>query len=340
MRILVVKTSSLGDIIHTLAALTDACNHNPHLQFDWLVEEAFAEIPSWHFAVKKVIPVALRRWRKQFWQTWRNNEWKQFVNHLTQQRYDKIIDAQGLIKSAFLTYQAHGIRCGLDYQSAREPLANYFYQQTYRIEKQQHAVTRVRQLFAAILEYDCPIDLPNYAIKQYFASNLIKHKKPTIIFLHGTTWVTKHWSDKYWIKLAKKIVAAGFFIRLPYYNELEYQRATKIAAIHPNISIMPKTGLYEIAVELAQAKAIIGVDTGLAHLTAALDIPAITLYGATRATKTGTYGKHQIHLQSDFHCSPCLNKKCRYQVNNILPCYKNISVERVWKELKIILEPI
>jgi len=336
MHILIIKTSSLGDIIHTLPALTDAYQHDPQLQCDWLVEEAFAEIPTWHPAVKRVIPVALRRWRKQVWQTWYSGKWRQFIHSLTEQQYDKVIDAQGLIKSAFLTYHARGCRCGLDRHSAREPLAALAYQQRYAISKNQHAVTRIRQLFAAVLDYPQPDSPPDYGIAKHFQHKSIR---PTIICLHGTTWLTKHWPDKYWIALAQRITAAGFAVRLPWGNPQEYARAQKIAAIDPNISLIPKSNLHGIATALAQAQAVVGVDTGLAHLAAALGIPSVTLYGATQPARTGTYGPQQKHLQADFPCAPCLSKKCTYQgFSTISPaCYEDLSVDKVWGTLQAII---
>lgn len=335
MHILVVKTSSLGDVIHTLPALTDAHLHYPRLQCDWLVEEAFAEIPSWHPAVERVIPAALRRWRKRIWCSRIRNEWHQFIQILTQQQYDKIIDAQGLIKSAFLTYQAHGLRCGLDRHSAREPLAALAYQQRYTIPKNQHAIIRLRQLFAAALGYPPPDTSPNYGIINHF-QHQSTHEPPSIIFLHGTTWVTKHWPDRYWIALAKRVTATGLTVRLPWVNEQEYLRATQIAAIHPNISLIPKTNLQGIATELVQARAVVGVDTGLAHLTAALNVPSVTLYGATQPALTGTYGSQQKLMQANFPCAPCLKKRCTSQrASTVIPaCYESLSVEKVWEQLQ------
>ncbi len=334
MHILVVKTSSLGDVIHTLPALTEARKHYPQLQCDWLVEEAFAEIPSWHPAVKRVIPVALRRWRKRPWQTWQSGEWHQFIQTLTSQQYDKIIDAQGLIKSAFLTYQARGFRCGLDRHSAREPLAAYAYQQRYPIAKNQHAVTRVRQLFAKVLGYPTS-GYPDYGIAQCNFQDQANANKP-ILFLHGTTWVTKHWPNTYWIALAKRVTAEGLAVRLPWGNEQEYIRAKQIAAIHPNISLIPKTNLYGIASALAQARAVVGVDTGLAHLAAALDVPSVTLYGATEPAFTGTYGSQQKLMQANFPCAPCLNQQCTYQGGGTITpaCYEALSAKKVWKALQ------
>ncbi|MDM8569839.1 lipopolysaccharide heptosyltransferase I, partial [Thiotrichales bacterium HSG1] len=296
MRILIIKTSSLGDVIHTLPAVTDAKLHYPDLQFDWVVEEAFAEIPTWHPAIKQVIPVAFRRWRKQVLTTYLSGNWHQFKQTLSSNKYDKIIDAQGLIKSAFLTYQAIGVRCGLNYHSAREPLASIAYQQSYNILKNQHAVTRVRQLFAKVLNYQLPDSPPEYGIAKHFFQST---KSKQVVFLHGTTWLTKHWPEDNWLKLAKLVTNVGFKVKIPWGNLEEQQRALRIAAIHKNISLIPKSNLYDLANILAQSKVVVGVDTGLAHLAAALSIPSITLYGATQPAKTGTYGNQQQHLSAD-----------------------------------------
>jgi heptosyltransferase-1 len=357
MQILIVKTSSLGDVIHTLPALTDALKRYPDLQCDWVVEEGFAEIPAWHPAVKRVIPVALRRWRKQPWQTWRSGRWRKFLQTLTCEQYDSVIDAQGLIKSAFLTLKARGPRCGLDRHSAREPLAALAYQQRYAIDKNQHAVTRVRQLFAAVLDYPLPDSPPDYGIVSHFQYQQSRQNysskteispkngpgqrnaRPTIIFLHGTTWVTKHWPNNYWLALAQRVTAAGLAVRLPWGNVQEYARAQQIAADHPNISLIPKSNLHGIATELAQAQAVVGVDTGLAHLAAALAVPSITLYGATQPARTGTYGQQQLHLQANFPCAPCLSKKCACRgLSTVSPaCYEDLSVDRVWGALQALV---
>src|SRR5688572_18968850 len=184
MRVLIVKTSSMGDVIHTLPALTDAGQHYPAIQFDWVVEENFQEIPAWHPLVRRVIPVAFRRWRKTFFsrKTWA--EWKTYQKILSKEPYDVIIDAQGLVKSAFLTFFAKGERSGLDWQSAREKLASLSYQQKYTVNFYQHAVVRMRQLFAAVLKYPQPTSLPDYGVdRTRFV--LDKASDPYLIFLHG-----------------------------------------------------------------------------------------------------------------------------------------------------------
>ena len=128
MKVCVIKTSSMGDVIHTLPALTDAQKAIPSLSIDWVVEENFAEIPRWHSAVNRVIPIALRRWRKSPFSIQTRNEWKNYRTLLQAENYDAVIDAQGLIKSAlFATHFAQGVKHGYDRQSIREPLASFFY---------------------------------------------------------------------------------------------------------------------------------------------------------------------------------------------------------------------
>jgi len=336
MRILIVKMSSLGDVIHTLPALTDAHKQCPHITWDWVVEEAFSEIPLWHPAIERVIPIALRRWRHHIWHTWSQGHWQQFRHQLQLHPYDKIIDAQGLLKSAWVAFQAQGQRYGFDGASAREPLATLSYHHRYRITPQQHAVQRIRQLFAAILDYsvtELPLD---YGINGQF-QGISQHAPPIVVFLTGSTWVTKLWPQAHWLALAARVVQAGYAIRLPWGNEAERQRAEEIAALHPHIELIPKSNLESLAHLLIQARAIVGVDSGLAHLAAALRRPTVSLYGATAPRFTGTYGHQQYHLHADFSCAPCFNRICRYQRSIHPPCYTQLSVEKVWLTLQSIL---
>ena len=334
MHVLIIKLSSLGDVIHTLPALTDATRALPGIRFDWVVESAYAEIPAWHPAVDQVLPVSLRQWRKQLWHTWRSGTWQNFRQHLRARYYDQIIDAQGLLKSAALAYQAHGLRSGLAADSAREPLAAWVYQQRHTVPRDQHAVTRLRQLFALSLGYPQPSGLPDYGLPKYSMTTLIP-ARPTLVFLHGTTWPTKHWPDSHWLELALTAARAGFRVRLPWGNEVEHARAQRIAEAHPHISVIPATGLQGLAAELSTACAVVGVDTGLVHLAAALQVPSLSLYGATDPALTGSYGERQSHLQSQFPCAPCVRRRCHYTGSStVFPaCFEELSVTVVWEAL-------
>jgi heptosyltransferase-1 len=334
MRVLIVKTSSMGDVIHTLPALTDAGNAIPGITFDWLVEENFAEVPGWHPLVKEIIPIALRRWKKQWRtkQTWL--ELRSVKERLKKQSYDLIIDAQGLLKSAIFTRWVKGKVSGGDWQSAREPIASLFYQHKCSVNPKQHAVTRMRSLFAQALGYTLPDTIADYGVDRasFFDS---KAQQPYLVFLHGTTWVTKHWPEEYWIELAKLANEKQLQIKLPWGSEPEKERAERIAQVGSHIEILPKLKLIEIAKVLANAQAIVAVDTGLGHLAAVLSVPTISLYGPTDAVLTGAMGKNQYHLSAEFSCAPCLSRECSFQESaSVSPaCFQTLSPAKVWHSL-------
>ncbi|WP_283126125.1 lipopolysaccharide heptosyltransferase RfaC [Providencia stuartii] len=299
MRVLLVKTSSMGDVLHSLPALTDAQHVFPEIQFDWAVEEGFAQIPTWHSAVNQVIPVAIRRWRKNWFSAPIRAERAAFRQQLTATHYDAVIDAQGLLKSAFLvTRLAHGAKHGYDRHSIREPIASFFYDYKHQISKQQHAVERIRQLFAASLGYDCPKTQGDYAIAQHFLHAPTELQGEYVVFLHSTTRDDKHWPEEYWRSLIALMAESGVKIKLPWGAEHEYQRALRLAEGFDFVDVLPKLTLAEVALQIANAKAVVSVDTGLSHLTAALDKPNFTLFGPTDPGLIGGYGLGQHEIKS------------------------------------------
>nr|WP_272885820.1 lipopolysaccharide heptosyltransferase I [Stutzerimonas stutzeri] len=324
---MLVKTSSLGDVIHTLPALTDAQRAIPGIQFDWVVEEGFAEIPAWHPAVAQVIPVAIRRWRKHPLQTVRSGEWRRFKARLRETRYDLVIDAQGLLKSAWLTRYVKAPVAGFDRDSIREPLASRFYDRCYAVPRDQHALERVRQLFAQALGYSIPEMIADYGLDR--SQLATPGEQPYLLFLHGTTWPSKHWPEAYWRQLAERMSEFGWAIRLPWGNAEEKARAERIAQGLPSASVLPRLNLGGVAKVVAGARACVAVDTGLGHLAAALDVPSISLYGPTLPGRVGAYGRSQVHL-----CAPGPNagKGDRHK-----PCFDGLSAEHVASELKALL---
>jgi heptosyltransferase-1 len=337
MRVLIIKTSSLGDIIHTLPALTDAKKQYPDIIFDWVVEESFQEILRWHPAVNRIIPVALRRWRKHGWAALNNGEILKFIKALRQDKYDFIIDAQGLLKSVVLTRLARGdVRSGLSWQSAREGIASLFYQKRIIVPWGDHAVLRARMLFAKSLGYAVPEYTPDYGIDLSRLPVSVALQKSYYVFLHGTTWATKHWPESYWILLAQKTINAGFNVQLLWGNDAEHARAKRIQLAVSEVSVAQKKySLSEVAAILAGAKGIVSVDTGLGHLAAALGVPTVALYGPTDPKQSGTLGLNQTHCAVDFKCAPCASRVCTYTGAKSVepPCFVSITPEKVWEHL-------
>jgi len=290
MNILIVKTSSLGDVIHMLPAITDAVQAKPELHIDWLVEESFAAIPAWHPAVDRVIPIAMRRWKKHWTagSTWREIGAARAA--LQQQPYDLVIDSQGLLKSALWSRMARGTRVGYDSGSAREPLASWFYERTLSVSRQQHAIDRNRQLMAQTLGYVPKNVAPDYGL-QGLSTRLppvgITLPAHSVIGLHGTSRSDKLWPVEGWKALAQALSETQCSLILPWGNEDERLRAEDIARSASHVMVLPRLGLDALAVLIDQAQAVVGVDTGLLHLAAALGKPGLALYTATPPALTG-----------------------------------------------------
>jgi heptosyltransferase-1 len=290
LRLLIVKTSSLGDVIHMLPAVTDAARARPGLVVDWLVEEGFAAIPAWHPAVRRVIPIAMRRWKKRWTAaaTWR--EIGAVRASLQAEEYDQIVDSQGLLKSALWTRAARGLRCGYDAASAREPVAARFYDRRYGVAREMHAIERNRRLLAQALGYELDELRPDYGLAG-LATRLpvpdVALPGRYVVGLHGTSRADKEWPVAGWIRLGHALLQAGRPLVLPWGNETEKRRAEDIAAAVPATVVLPRLGLDALAVIIDRADAVVGVDTGLMHLAAGLGKPGLALYTATRPALTG-----------------------------------------------------
>ncbi len=328
MRVLLIKTSSLGDIIHTLPALTDALRANSKIRFDWVVEEGFAEIPRWHPAVDQVIPVAIRRWRKNLLQTWRSGEWHDFKQCIRQRQYDLVIDAQGLFKSAWLTRGSKAPVAGFSRISAREPLASCFYDRQITVAPGLHAVERIRQLFAQALGYSVPESMGQYSLHR---ERLVMDAPgaPYVLFLHGTTWASKHWPPAQWRALAEQLAEQGMAVRIPWGNVNEEARAHAIAEGLAHVQVLPRLNLTGVAAQIAGAQACVAVDTGLGHLAAALDVPCISLYGPTLPGRVGAYGQGQIHL--------CAQGPNAGLGDRHLECFASLQADQVLQALQPLL---
>lgn len=335
MRVLLIKTSSMGDVIHTLPALTDAANAIPNIKFDWLVEKSFAEIPAWHPSVDKVIPLSFRKWRKNIFAPENFQETRHLITVLRRSTYDVILDAQGLIKSALFSFAAKGKRVGLDWDSARESFASVVYQKKISVNFYQHAIVRMRELFSKGIGYPLPNHAPCFGLQLPQKIMQVTHEK-YIVLLHGTTWETKLWPESYWCELANRLKAAGYKLKISGGNASEISRAQRIANSCDAVEVLPYLEIATMASLLQRATAAVAVDTGFGHLAAALGVPTISLYGATNAIYTGALGQQSIHLQADFTCAPCLQRTCNYKGSSeVKPaCYTQLSPSAVFAALE------
>jgi heptosyltransferase-1 len=251
-----------------------------------VVEEAFADIPRLHPGVGQVIPVAVRRWRRSLLspQTWR--EIGSLRKRLGAARYDIAIDTQGLLKSALITRMAPTRRCGYAADSAREPLASRFYDARFEVAKTLHAVERNRRLAAFAGGY-VSNGAPDYGITVPSAPT----PGPTAVLLTATSRDDKLWPEDRWIALGCEFQARGLYCLLPAGNSLERERAERIASRIPQANLLPPSGLGELAGHLSAARIVVGVDTGLVHLAAALGRPTLALFAASDPALTGVLAR-------------------------------------------------
>lgn len=283
----------MGDVIHNLPIVADIRSRYPAAELHWLVEESFADIPALHPQVHQIIPVALRRWRKALFrpQTWR--EIRAFRARLARTEYDCILDTQGLLKSALLARMAHGQRCGLNASSAREALAARFYDATFHVDPNAHAVMRYRALTQQALDLAPNLAL-DYGIK---IPELALHWLPAgryAALLHATSRAEKYWPEADWAALGTSLQQRGITAVLPWGSLKEYESAQRLAATIPKAVVTPRLTLKEAAVMLKQAALVVGVDTGLVHLATAVGTPTIGIYCGSDPTKNGLYAATPI----------------------------------------------
>ena len=293
-RLLIVKTSSMGDVIHMLPAITDMKRAFPELQIDWVVEEGFAHIPAWHPSVNNVIPVAVRRWRKNLFSVSTWQQIRAFRKQLRDTSYDLVIDSQGLFKSAVLSSWANKPVAGMDKQSAREGIASWFYQNKFPVKRGQHAVPRNRQLAAQVLGYslnDMPLDY-GLANTTLIGGNFSDFDLPErfVIFLHAASTPEKEWPVAQWISLGNEMNQRGLSVLLPWGDEREKGNAQSIAASLKQAVVLPRLGLNDLACLIVKAEVLVGEDSGLSHMAAALDRPIVALYLVTDPVLTGVMG--------------------------------------------------
>ncbi|MGP2493386.1 lipopolysaccharide heptosyltransferase I [Mesorhizobium sp. PUT5] len=289
MKVLILKTSSMGDVIHTFPALQDALRARPDVSFDWCVEEAFAGIVALHPGVGTIHRVALRRWRKALLAggTWR--EAAGLRRALREARYDLVIDAQGLLKSALVARLARAPIAGYDRGSIREPAASRFYDRRLAVSRNLHAIERTRRLFGLALGYEPDLSGLESGIVAPAQAPALPEGRCAFL-LHGTSREDKKWPASDWAETARLLVAKGLKPVTTWSNDRERAVAQAIAAAVPETFVIPRSPLADIAGALGRAALVIGADTGLTHLASAYGLPTIAVFLTTRPGLTGPLG--------------------------------------------------
>ena len=301
----------------------------------------FFEVATWHQSVNTVIKSAHRRWRSQIFKALFGGDILRFCRMLRKQHYDLVLDAQCNFKSAMITRLARGRRVGLDKASAAESIAALVYQDHHRVEKGLHAIDRLRLLFSKALGYTLPTSAPDFAISlDKLVPLSIELPKPYLIFIHNASWESKCWPENYWLDLIKRAKQSNLQVVIPWGNAVEKARAQRLAHNQDNVILLPQITLSQAAYIIKNAKAAICVDTGLGHLTAALNTPSVSLYGPTDPGLIGTTGQLQANLQADFPCAPCYHKTCTYTApsDEQPACFMKLLPDVVWRQLMTLLD--
>lgn len=279
-RILVVKTSSMGDVVHACPAITDAAHHVPGLQIDWLVESPFAVIPQMQRHVDQVIPLSWRRWRRSLWRSSTRQAITQLKQQLRDAHYDLVIDLQGLVKSAWWASRTGSTVAGYDKESLREPLARFWYDRTASVSRSWQAVDRCRHLMAAHLHYELPSTPPDFGLSPdltlSFGSFQPQHHAYAVL-IPCASRVEKRWAESHWRAVIASLQAKGLQLLILWGSQEEEALAQQLAQGTSAI-VPPFLSIAQAASLLAQAQLVVGLDTGFSHLAAALNRPTVGIY--------------------------------------------------------------
>lgn len=294
-RILFVKLSSLGDVVHHLPAVSELHAHHPNARIAWAVEEGYARLIALHPAVSQVIAVGLRGLRSQPWDAGRWSNLAEARRKLRAEPWDYVIDAQGLAKSGLIARMARGRTYGMDAASARERAATLFYDAGFAVPRELHAVERNRRLVASVMGYEvagtaryglvAPPARPSWAPGGAYA-----------VMLQAASREAKRWPEDHWVALGTRLARSGIASVFPGGTDEERAAAARIAAAVPDAMAAPPMDLDTAAALLGHASRVAGVDTGLTHLAVALDRPTVGIYRATRPALTGLHGASGTNL--------------------------------------------
>ncbi|MCB6182592.1 lipopolysaccharide heptosyltransferase I [Leeia sp. TBRC 13508] len=313
-KFLIVRMSSMGDLIHTLPVITDIREHFPDAQIDWVAEEAYVELPRLHPGVNHVISIALRRWRKQLWKKSIRQEMRAFLQRLEQDRYDAIIDPQGLLKSVWVCKRARGPSCAFDKTNIRDKFALPFYDKTFAIPKTDHVITKNRKLAGLALGYT-PSEAIHYGIRNVSHALDWLPKTAFACLLVNTARAAKEWETRRWVELGNKLHQEGIHSVLTWGSATEKARAEEIAKQIPNCTIAPKLSLMDATSMLSNSMITIGVDTGFTHIANAVETPTIAIFCDSDPNHAGVIGDQYVANLGGIQVQPSVDEVWQHVAN-------------------------
>ncbi len=284
--------------------VADIHRHFPAAQIDWVVEEGYTSLVGLNPHVRKIIPIALRRWRKTLFSAATRAEIGAFRRELQAERYDLVFDTQGLLKTSVVMRMARlapqGRRIGLANAtegSGYEPISRIFHDQSIPVGLRTHAVTRARLVAAAALGYQLE-GQPDFALQPPEPARWAwMPEQPYVVFFHGTARAAKQWPQAQWIKLGQALAERGLQILLPWGSAREQEAARQLAAGIPGATVLPALPMMQAVALVQQARLVVGLDTGLTHIAAAYGKPTIELYCDSPRWKTeGNWSPAIINL--------------------------------------------
>lgn len=299
MKILIVRVSSLGDVVHNMPMVADLRRQFPAATIDWVVEEAYVSLVRLNSGVDEVIPMALRRWRKSLFNAATSKatrtEMAAFYRHLRAKEYDLVFDTQGLLKTGLVMGMArlavHGRRIGLANAtegSGYEALSRVFHTQSIPVARRCHAVERARVVAASALNYslNTPADFNLSAPLPSSTALSWLPEASYAIFFHATARAAKQWPVQDWIGLGKRCGERGLPVLLAWGDAKERLAAEVLAAGIPDARVLPKLSMQEATILAQRASLVVGVDTGLTHIAAAFCRPTVEIYCDSPRWKT------------------------------------------------------